>query len=66
MDRLAIVRAWLPGLQKSSSRGQTMAEYAFILGAIAVVAFVSYVTMGQDVNAMISWQSIDNALLGAM
>jgi Flp pilus assembly pilin Flp len=43
-----------------------MAEYGFILGAIAVVVFVSYVTMGQDVNAMISWKSVDNALLGAM
>ena len=66
MDRLASIWARLRGVQGSSSRGQTMAEYAFILAAIAIVVFVSYVTMGQDVNAMVSWKSIDNALLGAM
>lgn len=66
MDRLASIWDRLRGVQRSFGRGQTMAEYAFILAAIAIVVFVSYVAMGQDVNALISWKSIDDALLGAM
>lgn len=34
----------------SLSKGQTMAEYALILGAVAVVVFVSYRVMGQDIT----------------
>ena len=30
-------------------RAQTMTEYALILGAIAVVVFVTYMVMGQNV-----------------
>jgi Flp pilus assembly pilin Flp len=35
-------------------RGQTMAEYAFIVSAIAVVVFVSYQVMGQDLNGLVN------------
>ena len=31
------------------TRAQTMTEYALILGAIAVVVFVTYMVMGQSV-----------------
>ena len=34
-------------------KGQTMTEYAFILGAVAIVAFVTYQVMGQDLNSMV-------------
>jgi Flp pilus assembly pilin Flp len=39
---------------RESMRGQTMAEYAFIVSAIAVVVFVSYQVMGQDLNGLVN------------
>jgi Flp pilus assembly pilin Flp len=35
-------------------KGQTMTEYAFILGAVAIVAFVTYEVMGQDIGSMVN------------
>jgi Flp pilus assembly pilin Flp len=34
--------------------GQTMTEYAFILAAVAIVVFVTYEVMGQDLNSMVN------------
>jgi len=42
------------------ARGQTMAEYALILAAIAVVCFAGYQTMGTTVTTMLS--SVDGLL----
>jgi Flp pilus assembly pilin Flp len=39
---------------RESKRGQTMTEYAFIVSAIAVVVFVSYQVMGQDLNGLVN------------
>ena len=36
------------------ARGQTMAEYALILAAIAVIVFASYQTMGTKITALVS------------
>jgi Flp pilus assembly pilin Flp len=36
------------------ARGQTMAEYALILAAVAVVVFVGYQTMGTTITAMLT------------
>lgn len=41
-------------------RGQTMTEYALILAAVAIVAYVTYQVMGQDIGSMVN--TIDNAL----
>ena len=41
-------------------RGQTMAEYALILAAVAVVVFVGYQTMGTTVTTLLS--SVDTKL----
>ena len=38
-------------------KGQTMTEYALILAAVAVVVFVTYEILGQDINSMM--QTID-------
>jgi len=38
----------------SLARGQTMAEYALILAAVAVVVFVGYQTMGTTITTMLS------------
>jgi Flp pilus assembly pilin Flp len=35
-------------------RGQTMTEYALILAAIAVVVFITYEVMGQDISVMVN------------
>jgi len=41
-------------------KGQTMTEYALILAAVAVVVFLTYEILGQDINALV--QSIDGDL----
>jgi Flp pilus assembly pilin Flp len=41
-------------------RGQTMAEYALILAAVAVVVFVGYQTMGTTITTLLS--SVDTKL----
>jgi Flp pilus assembly pilin Flp len=41
-------------------KGQTMTEYALILAAVAVVVFVTYQVMGQDINSLVN--SIDKSL----
>ena len=47
-----------------SAKGQTMTEYAMILAAIAVVVFLTYELMGQDINHLIAW-NVDNDIVGA-
>ena len=46
--------------QKRLSKGQTMTEYALILAAVAVVVFVTYEVMGQDISALVN--TIDSDL----
>jgi Flp pilus assembly pilin Flp len=43
-----------------SNRGQTLTEYALILGAIAVVAYAGYQTMGSQVTSSVA--PVDNLL----
>jgi Flp pilus assembly pilin Flp len=47
-------------LGKRLSKGQTMTEYALILAAVAIVVFITYEVMGQDIGKLVS--NIDNAL----
>jgi Flp pilus assembly pilin Flp len=42
------------------ARGQTMAEYALILAAVAVVVFAGYQTMGTTITTMLT--SVDTQL----
>lgn len=44
-------------------KGQTMTEYALILAAVAIVAYVTYQVMGQDIGSMVT--KIDTALSAA-
>ena len=44
------VREWQKGLTK----GQTMTEYALIMAAVAVVVFVTYQTMGNDIGSLVN------------
>jgi len=41
-------------------RGQTMAEYALILAAVAVVCFIGYQLMGTTITTLLS--SVDGKL----
>lgn len=34
--------------------GQTMTEYALILAAIAIVVYITYEVMGQDIGVMVN------------
>ena len=52
----------LRGLRKDG-KGQTMTEYALILAAVAIVAYVTYQVMGQDIGSMVN--KIDSALNNA-
>ena len=36
------------------ARGQTMAEYALILAAVAIVVFVGYQTMGTTITSLLT------------
>jgi len=36
------------------TQGQTMTEYALIVVAVAIVAFVTYRLMGQDVGSLVN------------
>jgi Flp pilus assembly pilin Flp len=45
------------------AEGQTMTEYALILAAVAIVAYVTYQVMGQDIGSMVN--KIDSALSNA-
>jgi Flp pilus assembly pilin Flp len=42
------------------NRGQTMAEYALILAAVAVVVFAGYQTMGTTITTLLT--TIDSSL----
>lgn len=57
------VISWINRWEMSKSRGQTMTEYALILAAVAIVAYVTYQVMGQDIGSMVS--KINSALLAA-
>jgi Flp pilus assembly pilin Flp len=48
---------------KRLNKAQTMAEYALILAAVAVVVFVTYEVMGQDITARVN--GIDSDLSSA-
>jgi Flp pilus assembly pilin Flp len=47
-------------LGKHLRKGQTMTEYALILAAVAIVVFVVYEVMGQDIGKLVN--NVDSAL----
>ena len=46
-----------------SCKAQTMTEYALILAAVAIVVYVTYQVMGQDIGSLVS--KVDSALSNA-
>jgi Flp pilus assembly pilin Flp len=51
------------GSIRKDAKGQTMTEYALILAAVAIVAYVTYQVMGQDIGSMVN--KIDTSLNAA-
>ncbi len=64
-----IVRTYINGYEQlrtvlcSGAKAQTMTEYALILAAVAIVAYITYQVMGQDIGSMVN--NIDNGLATA-
>jgi Flp pilus assembly pilin Flp len=54
---------WMCKSIRRIAEGQTMTEYALILAAVAIVAYVTYQVMGQDIGSMVN--KIDSALSNA-
>ena len=54
MHHLTKMYVWAREWHKSLSKGQTMTEYALILAAVAVVVFVTYETMGNDIGSLVN------------
>lgn len=52
-------REWHKGLEK----GQTMTEYALILAAVAVVVYLTYKAMGNDISTLVN--AVDSDLTNA-
>jgi Flp pilus assembly pilin Flp len=57
-----ITRMYLKALAmgKRRNKGQTMTEYALILAAVAIVVFITYEVMGQDIGKLVN--NVDSAL----
>ncbi len=55
LNLLIRAREW----QKRLSKGQTMTEYALIMAAVAVVVFITYETMGQDIGSLVNTVNTD-------
>jgi Flp pilus assembly pilin Flp len=58
----ALTKFYLKNLERLTrlAKGQTMTEYALILAAVAIVVFITYEVMGQDIGKLVN--NIDSAL----
>jgi Flp pilus assembly pilin Flp len=54
MESLTKLYVRMREFQKKLTKGQTMTEYALILAAVAVVVFVTYEVMGQDIKVLVN------------
>ena len=64
MDRLTKMYLRAREFHRRLTKGQTMTEYAMIVALIAVVVFVTYQVMGQNINHLATWV-VDNDLAPA-
>ena len=64
MDSLTKMYIRAREFHRKLTKGQTMTEYAMIVAVIAIVVFVTYQVMGQNINHLVSWQ-VDNDLTSA-
>ena len=66
MNRLAGTYIRLREFHQRLDKGQTMAEYALILAAVAIGVFIAYQSMGNEINQMVTWQAIDKDLTSSL
>jgi Flp pilus assembly pilin Flp len=59
MESLTKIYVRVREFQKKLSKAQTMTEYALILAAVAVVVFVTYEVMGQDISTLVNFVDSD-------
>ena len=60
MEKITRMYVKALAMGKRLSKGQTMTEYALILAAVAIVVFITYEVMGQDIGKLVN--NIDSAL----
>jgi Flp pilus assembly pilin Flp len=58
----ALIKFYVKNRERLSrmAKGQTMTEYALILAAVAIVVFITYEVMGQDIGKLVN--NVDSAL----
>jgi len=59
MSKFATTYLKLRERARALSKGQTMTEYALILAAVAIVVFVTYQTMGNDIGSLVNGVNTD-------
>ncbi len=59
MSKFATIYLKLCERTHALAKGQTMTEYALILAAVAIVVFVTYQTMGNDINSLVNGINTD-------
>ncbi len=59
MSKFATIYLRLRERTRALAKGQTMTEYALILAAVAIVVFVTYQTMGNDINSLVNGINTD-------
>jgi Flp pilus assembly pilin Flp len=57
-QKVMLTRMWVK--VREFRKGQTMTEYALILAAVAIVVFITYQVMGQDIGKLVN--RVDSAL----
>ena len=60
MEKITRMYVKTLAMGKRLSKGQTMTEYALILAAVAIVVFITYEVMGQDIGKLVN--NIDSAI----
>ena len=60
MEKLTLMYVKAREMAKRLKKGQTMTEYALILAAVAIVVFITYEVMGQDIGKLVN--NVDSAL----
>jgi Flp pilus assembly pilin Flp len=59
MNQLASVYLKFREGARTLTRGQTMTEYALIMAAVAIVVFVTYQSMGNDIGSLVNGINTD-------
>ena len=59
MNQLASAYLKFRERARSVTKGQTMTEYALIMAAVAIVVYVTYQSMGNDIGSLVNGINTD-------